>query len=199
MGLTPKEKTYFKGWIDKLYLGDSHEEITQGTSIKRKNVSNHILKDWLNIYVKDAFQLPEVSQTPEKIFSMLGGIASRSRIEKSIKFLLANGYLRKNQNNQIVLDTPLAVADGGIPSKNIRQFHKASLKIASDAIEQYPMSERTANAMVLLVDDEEYQELAALAAEFAEKLQRFSENKKPSSSKRLYQALVNISPTGGNS
>jgi len=203
MGLTSSERQYFKDWIEKIALGEKFEPVTEKAQAKRKNVSTHLLKDWLNVYVKDAFSLSSIQSDPERIFAFLGGIASRARIEKSIRFLLGNGYLRKTQDGKIVLDTPLAVSDQGLPNSKIRQFHRASLKIARDAVEQYPVDERLANALVVTVDKEEYSELCDIVAEFSEKLKKYSEKKSEKKNeklgKRLYQVLINLSPTGGKS
>ncbi len=199
MGLSHQEKTYFVDWIDRLSGGETSLPTEPTSPPRRKAAPISLLQDWLNVYVKDAFQIPSIQKDMQRVFTLLGGIASKSRIEKSIRFLISNGYLRNTLDGKTVIDTPLNVSDEGTPSTKIRQFHRASLKIARDAVEQYPMTERTANALVIPIDEDELVKLNELVAEFSEKLKVFSEKKQTSSGKRLYQVLINISPTGGKS
>jgi uncharacterized protein (TIGR02147 family) len=199
MGLSASEKQFFKDWIERVEQGDIYTPLEGPQEVRSKKVSTHLLQDWLNVYVKDAFELKSIQKMPERVFTFLGGIASKARIEKSIRFLLSNGYLKKDAQGQIVLDTPLAVTDEGLANIKIRQFHKAALKIAKDAIDQYPVEERLANALIVPIDDDEYKELCEIVEEFAEKLKKFTEKEKSGTAKKLYQVLINVSPTGGES
>jgi uncharacterized protein (TIGR02147 family) len=198
--LNAREKQYFKDWISGLRDQDDDAGAPwkgpSNVQSRRKYVGSHILKDWLNIYVKDAFDLPQVQKDPEVVFAILGGIASRNRIEQSIQFLLKEGHLRRTATNQLVTETPLVVTTPELPDQKVRQFHKATLRIARDSIDQYGMDERTANALILALDEDGYRELNELMNDFAEQLQKFSERKVSATSK-LYQLLINLSPTGG--
>jgi len=197
LGLTPHEKQYFKDWIARS-TGEDYSSATSAeaqTPNRRKAASSHILSDWINIYVKDAFQLKRVKRNPKEIYAVLAGIASQKRIDKAINFLLRAGYLRKDLNGNIVEDTPLHVVDQRIPDQKVRQFHKGALKTALQAMDQHSPKHRYANALILPLDDEGYRELTQLIEETAEKLQKFAE--RTHNGDRLYQVLINLSPTGG--
>lgn len=200
--MTPREKIYL------LSMLEASESKSDQRSAKRpdlhlpktmrKEVSTHILKDWLNIYVKDAFRIKQITKNQEAIYELLGGIASRSRIDRCIRFLLREGYLKRDENHQIIEDAPLMSASGdGTANRDIRRFHKSALSIAREAIDIYSTDQRFANALVLPLNDESYEELVDFLTEVSEKLQAFAE-KWSSDDKRLYQIVINLSPTGGS-
>ena len=78
----------------------------------------------------------------------------------------------------------------------MRAFHKAALSIAKQNMDLFPVHERFANTLVLELSKERYQELIDLIAEFSKALQDFATVDKASGD-RLYQLLINLSPTGG--
>lgn len=192
--LTATEKAYLRNWIEPQAL---HPSLAQEKTQKsRKDVTTHILSDWINVYVKDCFEIPAIQDKPELVYMQLANIASPARIQKSISFLLKEGHLRKTLDGKIVTETPLTVTDPQVPSQKIRNFHKGALGIAKAAIDSHSPAERYANTLILSMNEEKYQELVQMIQEFAEKLKDFAST---SSGPRLYQVLVHLSPTGGKS
>ena len=198
LGLTAPEKFYFRNWIEKL------ENRSQGIQSEapslapknRKDVTTNILNDWINVYVKDFFQIPAIQKNPDLIDLQLLHVATPARIKKAIQFLIREGHLRKTLDGSYVIDVDLAVADPKVPSSKIRKFHKGALTLAKLAIDLYPPSERIANSLIIPMNDKKYGELQALIQEFAEKLQDFAATKSEAGN-RLYQILFNLSPVGG--
>lgn len=222
--LSAPEKFYFKDWIEQATprasaatpLGAS-ETTSRGASAvmsgvsgspagpsrvdlrpvrKRKEVGSHLLRDWINVYVKDCFEIPEVQANRNLIYEILSALGNRKRIDRAISFLLKEGYLRTTLDGRTLVDTPLATATSEIPNRLIRQFHKNTLDIAKKALELFSTDQRYANALILPLDEKNYTELTELIQEFAEKIQKFAEAPKPTGS-RLYQFVLNLSPTGG--
>lgn len=199
LALTPHERQFFRDWIARTN-GDQDDApgISQPSGevgVRRKAASSHILSDWINVYVKDAFQLKRVKKDPKEIYAVLAGIASQKRIDRAIAFLLRAGYLRKTLDGHVVEETPLHVVDQKIPNAKVRQFHKGVLKNAWQALDQYGPNRRYANALIVPLDEQGYREMTQLIAELAEKLQEFAENAKDGDG--LYQVVINLSPTGG--
>lgn len=204
--LTPQEKSYLLDWVLRIETGHStHEslkadsmaqEAKQGVSRSRK-VPVYLLKDWMNVFVKDAFELEIVRKDPQAIYRVLSGIASAKRIDQSIQFLLKHGYLTKDDSGRITPDVALHVIEDSIPSEKIREFHKAILRNAVSAIDQFPVTERFANSLVLALNQDSFDMLKSMISEFASSIQRFAEN--TSLGERLYQVTVQLSPTGGAS
>ncbi|MBC7371006.1 MAG: TIGR02147 family protein, partial [Bdellovibrionaceae bacterium] len=195
--LNPTERNYFKNWIERSGMPEgSDAKKIEAQSRQRKDVSTHILSDWINVYVKDCFQLPKVQQDPGLVHQYLASYARPQRIQSSIDFLIREGHLRKTLDGKTVVETNLAVANPQVPSKKIRQFHKGALGVAKVAMDLFPVTERVANTLVVPLNDKSYLELTELIREFSEKIQDFAaRNDEPG--ERLYQLIVNLSPTGG--
>ncbi len=208
LGLTAAERHFFKAWIDDagaaplpssimaVPVRSSSASFAKGERRNRKDVSTHILKDWLNVYVKDLFQFDDVQKQPALAEKMLLYIAAPKRVRASVDFLMREGHLRKTLDGRIVLDTRLSITDPKVPSQKIRAFHKAALGIAQKAIDRVPPTERMANAIIVNVNQKSFGELLALMEEFGEKLKDFVADH-PDDGTALYQLVVNASPVGG--
>lgn len=198
--LNVQEKIYFRNWIAR--IENAGEEDAQPVKTEhqtrhhRKDVGTHILTDWINVYVKDCFQLPKVQSNPELVHRYLASYAHPKRLEKSIEFLLREGHLRRTLDGKIVVEANLAVADPKVPSKQIRQFHKGALGVAKAAIDLFPSNERMANTLIIPLNEKSYGELTEIIQDFSEKLQEFAAHNQETGD-RLYQLIVNLSPTGG--
>ncbi len=192
--LNPTEKNFFRNWVGQLEGKDFIENVSPPR--ERKDVGIGILSDWLNIYVKDFFQIAPIQSNSELIEKQLRSVASPKRVAKAIEFLLREGYLRKTMDGKTVVETRLAVAEPAAPSRRIRQFHKGALSLAKMALDLYPVEERLANTLIIPLDEKSHAELLELIQEFAEKLKDFAARKKEDGT-RLYQLIVNLSPVGG--
>ncbi len=197
MDLTAAEKMFFKNWL-------RHEEnpVEQKKIIEterrqhKKEFAISLLNDWLNVYVKDAFRIVAVQKNPQLIYKELGTIASKKRIDQSLKFLLQEGFLRKTLEGHIVVETSLTFNESPPPGAKVRAFHKAALSIAKQNMEIFLPHERFANTLVLDLSPKRYQLLVELIQQFGKALQDFSAVEKENGD-RLYQVLINLSPTGG--
>jgi uncharacterized protein (TIGR02147 family) len=198
LNLNTTEKIFFRNWVGQLegkdFIESAHS--TPSPAGTRKNVSTSILSDWINVYVKDLFQLPAVQKDPSLVEKQLLPVAPPKRIARAVAFLIKEGYLRRTLEGGLVLDSRLAVADPNVPSRKIRQFHKGALSMAKLAIDLFPAGERFANTLIIPLDDKRYEELRGLIEEFSEKLKDFAA-RNPEEGNRLYQLIVNLSPVGG--
>ncbi len=138
--------------------------------------------------------MPEIQNDPSLVYKQLAHLGTPHRLEKSIQFLLSEGHLRRTLDGRIVTDTPLTITDPQISSQKIRQFHKGALSVAKMALDSHPITERYANTFILSVDETQYQEMIQLIQDFAEKMKDFASQ---SHGDRLYQLIINASPTGG--
>jgi uncharacterized protein (TIGR02147 family) len=198
MNLGAAERAYFKNWIASRHdvPGSAAPLNTAASKSQRKEVSHILLSDWLNVFVKDFFQIPEIQKNPERLFELLGHVATRARIEKSIRFLRREGYLRSTLDGRLEPETNLAVADTKVPSAKVRQFHKAALELARRNIELFPPGERLANTLIIPLNKKKYDEFLLLIEEFAEKLKDFAAAN--TDGENLYQFVLNLSPVGGH-
>ncbi len=200
LGLSSRERYYFKEWIRGKSAPESEPEPVhhpKESSPKRRRVSSFILNDWIHPYVKDALGLDSVQGQAEKLYAILGGIASRPRIDQSVKFLLKHGHIRRNLAGKLIVNEELTVLGDAEADRKIRRFHRQTLEIAKQGLELYPVQERLAQALLLPLDDQRYHKLLDLVQDFAEKLKTFTEDNGQGGS-RLYQLILHLTPSGGS-
>lgn len=209
LALTPPERHFFKAWVsgETGRAAAADPDGPPGQAIvpaetkfrkNRKDVSTHILKDWLNPYVKDLFHFEEVQKSPELAERILLHVASPKRVNASIQFLMREGHLRTTLERTVVPDTPLSVIDPKVPSGKIRQYHKAALVLAQKALDRVPTSERNAVTMTIALNEKSYRELVDLMEEFGAKLRDFANDLgEKHEGDTLYQFIMNASPIGG--
>ena len=157
---------------------------------------NHLLQDWLNAYVKDTCQLSSFRLDSQTIFRLLGGIASSSRIQKSIEFLFSEGFWRITDKKKVVVDESAVVTTQNIPNKKIRAFHKQALKIALRGLDAIPSDRRKAATVLVTVNQDSLEELKSLIQKFQNDLLSFIE-KHPEGHEQLYQVAIHLTPLGG--
>lgn len=90
MGLSLEEKLYFREWISRRdsfdhpdnrdvtndRIEDRAEDRIGPRAVRRLATGVHLLSDWLNVYVKDAFHLPNVQKNPRMVASLLSSVAT---------------------------------------------------------------------------------------------------------------------------
>lgn len=194
LSLNSTERIYFRNWIQRLERSDVADLTVRPSS--RKTASPGLLNDWINVYVKDLFHLEEVQKDPQKAERLMAAMASNIRVRRALEFLVREGHLRRTPEGHLVIEANLTVADSGVPSRKVRQFHKGVLSVARQAIDLYSFEERTANALLIPLNERRYQELQELLQDFAERLQNFAAEETVGAD-RLYQLLINLSPIGG--
>lgn len=205
LNLSPQEKAYLEQWVvrqkrDLLQRKNNRRgQYVTGVDrvpARKREAANHLLTDWVNVYVKDACRLRAFEPNPKVIHRILGGIVPLKRIRRSLNFLFKEGFLRKTLDGKIVESTPVTATTDDIPDQKLRIFHKRALDIAKRGIDLFPLSERRAAAVVLPVDQNTLPLLRDLLRDFHERMTRFAEEH-TTDSERLYQVLINLTPIGG--
>lgn len=160
---------------------------------RNRPAQNHLLQDWLNVYVRDAAKLKGFNPDVKHLFRAIGGIASPQRIGRSLQFLLREGYLRRTIEGKIVQNEVLVTSSDGLPNSKIRAFHKQALAIARRNIELLPVEKRQEAALVMHLNPESVVELRQMLKGFYERLLQFAEDH-PDDNEGLYQVLINLTP-----
>ena len=163
---------------------------------RSKKTSSFLLSDWINPFVKDALRLDSVKSNLSNLYRELSALATQKRIDKSLRFLLANGYICKTESGKLVEAEIVHVVDDSEADQKIRQFHRQTLELAKRGMETFSSNERMAQAMILSLDDESFEALLELIKKFSTELQEFSEQYHDRDS-RLYQLILHLTPTGG--
>lgn len=200
--LSPSEKQAFKNLVESESPAPKNpaKKVSVDKTLykevrKRNEVSDSILNNFLNIYVKDAFLLKDIQANPELIYKKLAYLADEKSIRKSIHFLLREGYLRKTLDNKIVLDQPLSVKEPKEAHLLVRRFHKKALKLASVGLDLVPTDKRLANTFIIALDQTTYFELQDMIRNFTDQLKTFCETRALDGD-NVYQLTLNLTPTG---
>lgn len=190
------------GFVDELLKSDQVEFRLKSSESAAKNgphlkvPKNHLLADWLHPYVKDLVELKSFKLDAKWIVQQLGGIANLTRIEKSVQFLLREGFWRQTPRGKTVLEESAAVTTNDIPNEKIKNFHKQALKIAAKGLEELPVHRRTASTVLVAVNADTRDELRAMIAKFQNELTAFIE-KHPDNKEELVQVAIHMTPIGG--
>jgi uncharacterized protein (TIGR02147 family) len=185
-------------FLDSLMLKKLNSNSLDSTDYKKsedKEPKNHILTDWLNPYVKDLAQLRGFKADPEVLKKMLNGLAPAAKIEKSIQFLLHEGFWRKNVNGQVVPEENYVASTNEIANEKIRHFHKKALQIAHDGVENFTPQQRKASTVLMSINEEHVPELRSLLDSFEDQLMAFIE-KYPQGQDAVVQVALHMTPVG---
>ena len=194
LNLNKREKQFFDQCLE--VDTPNPRETSRVVVAKTRGHQNHLFSDWVHPYVKEAVRLKGFRNDGFSIYHILGGMISLPRIKKSLSFLLKEGFLRKNQNGNIVQNSEYDMSSDEVPNAKIRQFHKQALKIAGESLSTFPVSRREAYTLVLPLNQDNAAELKLLLKEFRDRLVTFVEQHDKDNG-QLYQVVLNFCPLGG--
>lgn len=157
---------------------------------------NHILADWIHPYVKDLVELKDFRFDSKWMLQHLGGIANLQKIEKSVHFLLREGFWRKTPEGKVVPEEAAVVTTNEIPNEKIKAFHRQALKIAAKGLDDFPIHRRKASTVLIAVNGDTKEELKTLINKFQNDLTAFIENH-PKHKDELVQVSIHMTPIGG--
>lgn len=163
---------------------------------KSNKTSNHILNNWLNVYVKDTCELSTFKFDAQTIHRLLGGIAPIKRIQKSMDYLIYEGFWKKTSSREVKVDENAIETTCDVPSEKIRQFHRQALDIAKKGLETYPTDRRFVSTHLLSVDQQAKAELNLMIRKFQQEVKDFIEAH-PGGSEELLQINLCMTPIGG--
>ena len=163
---------------------------------------NHILSHWLHLYVKDLVHLKGFCLDPKVVHKMLLGVSSLGQIQKSMDFLLREGFWRVTPKGQVVAEENLLVSTVDIPDGRIKAFHKRSLEFVARGIDVFPIGLRRKSSTTLIsVTPKSSAKLKQMIDDFHESLQKFieensGENSGESAGDELVQVSLHVTPVG---
>ena len=166
------------------------------TETTKKVPKNHLLADWLHPYVKDLIELKDFKLDVKWMLQHLGFAATPPKIEKSVQFLLKEGFWRKTPEGKIVPEEAAVVTTNEIPNEKIKAFHKQALKIAAKGLEEFPVNRRKASTILVAVNEDSKEELKALINKFQSDLVSFMESHSQDKDE-LMQVTIHMTPIGG--
>ncbi len=112
-----------------------------------RQAQNHLLQNWLHPYVKDLVHLRSFVQDAHSLHRLLFHLASPRQIQRSMLFLLREGFWRKTSDQKVVANESVVVSTDGVPNEKIRAFHKRALKIAIRGMDTFPLHRSSLRTM----------------------------------------------------
>ncbi len=151
LGLDPRESSYFEKWVmltrSQSKQGSKYSSKPMRALPERKP-KNHLLKEWVHIYVKESVNHKDFEEDPEVISKILNGLASPQEIESSLKFLISEEFLIRNKEGKLVLAEEVSTTTKSVPDENIRKFHKKVFDLAKNTLLSCPLEERSTSTFV---------------------------------------------------
>jgi uncharacterized protein (TIGR02147 family) len=193
LALTRQETKFLDQWVSTAHAPAA---VSAPPRPQVRRPQNHLLSDWLHVYVKDALHLHGFEPDPVVIHRLLGGIASVDRIRRSLQFLFREGFFRTTADGRVVLNEPDETSTDELPDARIRAFHKRALDIAKSGIDNYPVEARRADAYVLALNEEHLKALKTILAESMDRVVQFRQDHSQDD-ERLYQVIMHLTPVGG--
>jgi uncharacterized protein (TIGR02147 family) len=121
------------------------------TSLRASQLS--LFDDWRHIAVRELLDLVEHREDLEYLGSLLSPPASADQVERSLSILQDLGLARPDEDGvwrkaEAVLTTP-----DDVVSQAVRDFQKATLDLAKEALERHPREEREIATLTLAISD----------------------------------------------
>lgn len=204
--LNQQEIKYLDQWIAA--TRQNHQS-TQAAATPKKKLSlssaskrpsrrpqNSIISNWLNVYVKEACKLKHFSPDPRVIQKLLGGIASVEQIQKSLDFLIREGFLRRTLDNSVVQNNSFSVTSDQIPNHKIRAFHRRALDLVKQNFETQPIEKRQDHTYILAVNEKNLPKIRKILLECVEGVEQFEQDH-PNEDEQLFQISIHLTPASG--
>ena len=123
--LNSTEREYLDSWVAR-ERGPSTTKIASNlitvSKLGRRKPSNHLLNDWLNVYVKDASRIKGFAADPHVIQRIIGNMGPIKRITKSLEFLVKEGFIRLNLDGNLISEGVVSSTTDNIPNQKIKLF-----------------------------------------------------------------------------
>jgi uncharacterized protein (TIGR02147 family) len=194
--LSAEERVYLTRWV-----GAERKPVLPPAESKPKRRrltgQNHLLSHWTHLYVKDSSRLRGFQPSPATIHRLLGGLVSPRQIERSLKFLFREGFLRRTMEGRIVENEVLMTSTDEKADTRIQNFHRKALDVAQRGLRRIPVNRRQASTILLPLNESSYLEVKAKLKRYYEELLEFAEQHQ-GDEERLYQITIHLTPIGGD-
>lgn len=196
MELTNSESFMFENWIHTTVKSTwKYNEKSELAKIERPF---HILKDWVNFYVRDAFYIKEIQKNPELIYELFSPTLDKQRISKSIDNLLESGILIRDADGTIFSNKEVS---GVFTYKNndeaalLQALLKEALNNAKEKLDISTSKDEVSSCFlnILTLDKRAYADIKKLLNDFHLKLiEKFKYENSESQMDNIYQVYMNI-------
>ncbi len=199
LALDSKEKRYFEKWVK---LSRSQSDVDPRLSklvpkqLPERMPSNDLRSNWLHSYVLESVNHRNFEEDPEVIAKILGGIASIERVKRSLKFLIKEGFLKRDNLGKLVCDEEVFTSTRHISDEAVRKCTLKTLDLAKDAIKKQPIEDRNTSSFLFVATKERAKKYRALVDEFMDQVQELY-HEEPDGDEEIYHMIMHFSPVVG--
>jgi uncharacterized protein (TIGR02147 family) len=134
------------------------------------------LTKWYYVAIREMVGLTDFKADTKWIQKRLGGRLSLAEVEQALDFLLAKGFLLKDENGAFKLPADRQLdCNEGIFKASLGEFHRQMLHLAANAIERVPRSFRYILGHTFSVAVEDLEKVRAILKEAQRKLEDLSQ------------------------
>jgi len=100
-----------------------------------------LISEWYFMAIRELVDLPDFQEDSEWIQSRLRFRVTKPQIEEAIEVLVQCGLLARGENGKLQYTSSVATTFD-VPNEDIQKFHKGSLELMKQAVDQVPAAER---------------------------------------------------------
>lgn len=130
------------------------------------------LGHWWVAAVRAYLEVNDGLASPHSIAPNLIPAITEEQAQEALELLKDLGLVRKLASNKLALAQTHLTVSGPEKAKAVRQFQKQALQLASNALDEIPISLRDISTLTMAVDEECFSDLREMTREFRRQLQK---------------------------
>lgn len=161
--------------IERLAAFDELRRLPPYAEKKRDSSKVYLyLRHWLNIAVRELAHLKDFEANSRWIRDHLRFKPSELEIERSLKFLIKEGYLQQNAGGQWLVTNQQLDCQEGVYKLSLGEFHRQALELAQRSIEEVPRELRLILGHTTLLSGEQKEKAELILKEALKSIQELS-------------------------
>ena len=176
IGLSFDEGTFYKN----LVLFNQSKSVEEKQKFAREIVFSRAYKklkpmakvqyeywsNWYNVVIRELVTLDEFREDPEWIAETLNPPITPDEAKRSLDLLLQLGLLKRNSQGKLMQDQTLVLAEDGVLSASVSQFHREMIGKAKESLDRFPLDERHLSTLTFAMSQKEYKEMLEMVQNF---------------------------------
>lgn len=143
------------------------------------------LRQWLNVAIRELALLDGFNADVKWIRERLRFMPSDAEVERSLRFLIKEGYLKQTEQGQWTTPTPHLECQEGVFRLSLGEYHRQVLQLAQRSIEEVPRELRLIMGHTAALDGEQKKKAEEILKTALAEIQKLNdEHRKPD---QLYQ------------
>ncbi len=142
----PEEKSLYELWLS---------DLNPGKEFRTKEVDEFmVISHWVHMAILAITQLRDFESSAQWIHARLKSKVEISEINAALTRLLSLGLLVKNKEGKLEATFNRVTTRDDVANAGARKYHQEVLKLAGEAIEKSPITQREAQSFVLSVSSD---------------------------------------------